>query len=102
MHKDKDYEQLLRYYDGKLKLDSYWFVFEPTGNKSIDTILAAVAAAGKAYHNTDQWACPDFGTDGRPTYCDLIQWAANKAAKESAGNTSLDEALNMGDGSYKP
>jgi hypothetical protein len=38
-----------------LRMDAYYYGFEPTGNHAIDRILSAVACAGKAYHNTCDW-----------------------------------------------
>ena len=58
------------------RLNAYYFGFMPTGNPDIDLILAAVAAAGKGYHHTDEWA----SDDNAPSYIDLIQEAARRAA----------------------
>lgn len=38
-----------------MKLQAYYYGFEPTGNLQIDNILKAVALAGKAFHNTADW-----------------------------------------------
>lgn len=57
-------------------LRAYYYAFASTGDPKIDLILAAVAAAGKGYHNTEFWSDDDDG----PSYIDLIQEAANRAA----------------------
>jgi hypothetical protein len=72
-----------------LRMDAYYYGFEPTGNHAIDRILSAVACAGKAYHNTGDWTDdkdwqgnqhaphPEFG-GASPV--EWIQRAANDAA----------------------
>ncbi len=62
----------------QLNLYAYYYSFEPTGVIEIDRILQAVASAGKAYHNTDQWIEPAY--DGKSPI-NWIQNAANDAAK---------------------
>lgn len=65
-----------------LRMNAYYYSFEPTGVPAIDLILSAVACAGKAYHHTDGWtepasAEPPFrGT----THAEWIQNAASDAA----------------------
>ena len=46
-----------------LRMDAYYYQFDPTGVPEIDLILCAVATAGKAYHHTDQWSeeCAPLG-----------------------------------------
>ena len=67
-----------------LRMDAYYYFFEPTGVYEIDLILSAVACAGKAYHHTEAWQDetpkyhPDF--DGECPQ-DWIQSTADKAAK---------------------
>jgi hypothetical protein len=41
--------------DQKLRMDAYYYGFDPTGAPEIDLILSAVACAGKSFHHTDQW-----------------------------------------------
>lgn len=64
-----------------MRMDSYYYSFESTGNVHIDKILSAVAVAGKAFHHTSEWDDDDT-LDGGPSYADRIQIAANEAAKE--------------------
>lgn len=68
----------------ELRMDAYYYGFEPTGDKDIDLILCAIATAGKASHHTDGWNDDvDHGyknVDGRCPI-DWVQNAANKAAK---------------------
>lgn len=76
-------------------LQAYYYGFDRTGVKVIDSILSAVAMAGKGYHNTDCWSdvCDFLGF----SYTELIQEMANRAAKERddlrAQNAELLEAL---------
>lgn len=62
------------------KLSAYYYGFSPVGVSEVDLVLAAVAAAGKGYHHTEDWGDPIRGEDGAPSYIDLIQEAANQAA----------------------
>lgn len=75
---EADLEQQLR--QGSGRLQAYYYGFDPTGVEAVDRILAAVATAGKAYHNTEQWGDP-WDDDETPP-ADLIQAAANLAAAE--------------------
>ena len=63
----------------KLRMNAYYYSFRPTGCYAVDKILSAVARAGKGYHHTNQWDDP--GDDGT-SYIDLIQSAADQAAKQ--------------------
>lgn len=54
---------------------AYYYGFSKTGDPGVDAILQAVAAAGKAYHHTEDWG--DGENDG---YAGRIQRAANYAA----------------------
>ena len=68
--------------DRPLRMNAYYYSFEPTGVPAIDLILSAVAHAGKAYHHTVGWtepepAEPPFRGD---THAEWIQNAANDAA----------------------
>lgn len=67
----------------KMRMEAYYYSFEPTGVPEIDRILSAVACAGKAYHHTEDWkdkANPYPYHDGE-TPVEWIQNAANAAAK---------------------
>lgn len=65
------------------RLSAYYYSFEPTGVGAIDAILSAVAHAGKAYHNTEDWTEPWYRTlpNGGATAEEGIQSAANAAAR---------------------
>lgn len=67
----------------RLSMDAYYYGFYKTGIPMIDKILAAVAAAGTAFHGTDQWTdvARNSAFDG-DTPQKWIQNAANEAAKE--------------------
>lgn len=66
-----------------MRMDAYYYGFEPTGVQEIDEILSCVACAGKAFHGTEDWNvnCYSFGeqTVGN-TPVEWIQNAANRAA----------------------
>lgn len=68
-----------------LRLDAYYYSFAFTGVRSIDRVLAAVAAAGKAYHHTESWTeeCESYRPEITGKSCEeWIQLAANAAADE--------------------
>lgn len=81
---DSDREYCVR----RLELGAYYYGFEPTGNASVDFILGAVSAAGKAFHHTSDWNDKDDGSGSlfsvdpfdAGSCVDLIQAAANEAA----------------------
>lgn len=75
-------------------LRAYYYAFAPTGDPAIDLILAAVASAGKGYHHTDGWSDDSLG----PSYIELIQEAADRAAK--AGWIDAAEQSPDSDGWY--
>lgn len=78
-----------------MNLSAYYYGFNPTGNEGVDTILAAVAAAGKGAHHTDQWnEVYDWESDGLSAV-DRIQNAADKAAlpQKSERELELEKAL---------
>lgn len=52
--------------------------FTKTGNAAVDKILGALEYAGDGQHHTEGWG--DEPSPGRPSYIDVIQDAANKAA----------------------
>ena len=62
--------------NAKTQFRAYYYTFLGTGCVPIDSILAHIANAGGAYHDTSQW------DDDEPSYIDLIQKAANEAADE--------------------
>ena len=67
----------------KMRMDAYYYGFDPTGVEAIDKILSAVACAGKAYHHTEDWGddgyTPEYLRGASPV--EWIQNAANDAAK---------------------
>lgn len=72
-------------YEDDPRMDAYYYTFKPTGEKSIDAILSAVAWAGKGAHNTVNWDEPDGWEDYGPcdpgqTPVDVIQETAKRAA----------------------
>lgn len=74
------------------RMDAYYFSFDRTGVGAIDSILLAIARAGKAYHHTEDWNDDEPWTSNKTghtfhpgpepgmSYVDLIQQAANEAA----------------------
>lgn len=81
-----DLTNLLEPIDPDARMDAYYYGFEPTGVGIVDRILSAVAYAGKAYHNTSDWADNDPGDwpyllpDGGDSAEQAIQNAAIAAA----------------------
>jgi hypothetical protein len=72
--------------EGELRMNAYYYGFEPTGVPAIDAILSAVAWAGKAVHHTEGWSEEAYsGQAPEPlrgeTPVEWIQNAANDAAK---------------------
>lgn len=70
-----------------MRMQAYYYGFEPTGVEAIDRILAAVACAGKSSHHTDGWqddVDPNRYESGLRGRCpaEWIQNAANDAAAE--------------------
>lgn len=63
---------------GRNWLDSYYYWFGETSCEPVDHILAAVAAAGKAYHSTADWQEPTWGGESP---ADAIQRMADDAAE---------------------
>lgn len=61
-----------------LRMSAYYYGFELTGVREVDEILSAVACAGKGYHHTESWGDEEDG--GGPSYAELIQEAADRAA----------------------
>lgn len=71
--------------DDELRMDAYYYGFDPTGERVVDRVLSAVACAGKAFHHTEAWgdaatccSYPTFAADQSP-----VQWIEG-AAKEAA------------------
>lgn len=66
----------------ELRMDAYYYGFEPTGVRHIDLILSAVACAGKSFHSTEFWnddaSAYDVHTGSTPV--EWIQNAADQAA----------------------
>lgn len=59
-------------------LDAYYYCFDKTCDAAVDGILSAVAAAGKAFHHTEEWGEDAYNGLGTPV--EWIQRAANRAA----------------------
>lgn len=59
-------------------MEAYYYGFDRTGVVDIDRVLAEVAWAGKAYHNTGSWNEDEDA--GGETVVDRIQRTANEAA----------------------
>lgn len=74
-----------------MRLEAYYFAFEPTGDEAIDRILSAVACAGKVYHQTREWSETPGATPGHlrgDTPVEWIQNAANDAAASAKEKTN--------------
>lgn len=80
--------------DKTMRMDAYYYGFHCTGNKAIDTILSAVACAGKAYHHTEEWTSEagSYPHLRGETPVDWIQNAANDAASPDPGVAELVRA----------
>jgi len=61
-----------------IRMDAYYYFFEKTGVPEIDLILSAVACAGKAYHNTEDWQ-EDTHTPIGHTGGNAQEWIQNAA-----------------------
>jgi hypothetical protein len=71
----------------ELRMDAYYYGFEPTGVRAVDELLSTVACAGKSRHHTDEWSQDADNLEGYyGPHCvgkcerDWIQNAANRAA----------------------
>ena len=82
---------------GKKYLLAYYYSFDETGVEEIDNVLAAVAWAGKAYHNTSDWNDTDIE---ETSVADQIQAAAGDAAAKFKGLCAALESLKHSDGCY--
>jgi hypothetical protein len=78
---------------GVTRFAAYYYNFEPTGEESVDRVLAAVATAGKWYHHTESWG--DEDRDGRSA-AGLIQAAAGIAAAELAAARTERDRIEAG------
>ena len=80
-----------------MNLNAYYYGFDATGNEKVDGILAAVAAAGKGAHHTDQWNEVYDWMDDKLSAVDRIQNAANEAAKidKTEREIKLEKALEL-------
>ncbi len=70
--------------DCAYRMDAYYFAFSMTGIDAIDTILSAVACAGKAYYHTESWSesCTPYHERHRgESPVEWIQNAADDAAE---------------------
>lgn len=71
--------------DGE-RMNAYYYGFTPTGVALIDSILSAVAVAGKGSHHTEGWGDDAYGYYDRlgltdvSSAEDLIQRTADRAA----------------------
>ena len=75
------------------KFLAYYFGFEPTGDTGLDSVLMAVAFAGKMSHSTEEWSEVSEG-DGNRTLAGWIQHAAELAA--SRHRADLRDAFDAG------
>ena len=68
--------------DCLMRMNAYYYGFEPTGVVEIDRILHAVACAGKSFHHTEDWNEEASTREHLRGICpvDWIQNAANDAA----------------------
>lgn len=62
---------------GRLRLEAFYFSFEPTGVDAIDRVLSAVATAARRSFHTEGWT---RSLDESPAPVEVIQAAANLAA----------------------
>lgn len=73
-----------------LRLDAYYYGFDPTGVRAVDLVLASVARAGKAYHHTESWTDAEILGE---SCAESIQKAANAAAVFIAAQRASIAAL---------
>lgn len=74
----------------ELRMNAYYYAFEPTGVVAVDRILSAVAAAGKAYHHTEYWCDP--GENGLSQIDYIQQSAVDAAAAVTSARTEARKA----------
>lgn len=68
-----------------LNLSAYYYGFDKTGVREVDELLAAVAHAGKCFHDTADWTGPTWSDDDTerptgPSVAKQIQAAADRLA----------------------
>lgn len=86
------------------RMDAYFYSFTPTGVALIDSILSAVAVAGKGSYYTEDWDEPDdyygyydrLGFTDVSSAVDLIQRTADRAA-DAVREWHRDEMASEGD-----
>jgi hypothetical protein len=61
-----------------VRMDAYYYGFDPTGVPEIDRILSAVACAGNSYHNTEDWNDKSSPWEGH-TGSTAVEWIQNAA-----------------------
>lgn len=66
------------------RMDAYYYGFVCTGIDAIDLILSAVACAGKAFHNTEDWTENSRPWHGRLRGRNPVEWIQNAAADAAA------------------
>lgn len=71
-----------------MRMEAYYFAFDPTGNEAIDRILAAVASAGRACHHTRDWSESSGYTPGYLRGDTPVEWIQNAAIDAAAGVAS--------------
>lgn len=59
-------------------LDAYYYSFDPTGCGLVDSVLSAVASAGKSFHMTEDWK--ETRLDGTTPEGDIQRAAEQSAA----------------------
>lgn len=74
-----------------MRMNAYYYSFEPTGELPIDRILSAVASAGKAYHLTEDWGCECDGEGYGQTGSTPVAWI-QQAANAAASGAKRDAA----------
>jgi hypothetical protein len=77
----------------RFRLDAYYYSFNSTGVTEIDELLCAVAWAGKACHNTEDW-CEE--APGLASEVDRIQLVADTAAASIMARLAAPEPLHGG------
>jgi hypothetical protein len=80
-----------------MSLNAYYYGFDSTGSEKIDSILAAVAAAGKGAHHTEYWNEVYEWESDKLSAVDRIQNAANEAASvaKTDREIALEKALEL-------
>jgi len=73
--------------EDNLRMDAYYYGFDPTNVKEIDLILSAVACAGKLFHHTRDWndEVSPYGHHEGQTPTEWIQFCRNKSSRPHRG-----------------